>query len=88
MSVESASVEGRVRSYILENLLFSSDGSELPNDTSLLDMGIIDSTGVLELVTFLEESFGVKIQDSEMLPENFDTVNNIVRFVGRLQTRS
>ncbi len=85
MSGESATVESRVRSYILENLLFSSDGSELPNDTSLLDLGIIDSTGVLELVTFLEETFGVKIQDSEMLPENFDTVDNIVGFVGRLQ---
>jgi acyl carrier protein len=81
------SVENRVRGYILENLLFTSDGSGLPNDASLLEMGIIDSTGVLELVTFLEESFGVKIQDSEMLPENFDTVNNIVRFVERLQTR-
>jgi len=81
------SVENRVRGYILENLLFTSDGSGLANDASLLDMGIIDSTGVLELVTFLEESFGVKIQDSEMLPENFDTVNNIVRFVERLQAR-
>ena len=81
------SVENRVRGYILENLLFTSDGSGLPNDASLLDMGIIDSTGVLELVTFLEESFGLKIQDSEMLPENFDTVNNIVRFVERLQAR-
>lgn len=81
------SVENRVRGYILENLLFTSDGSGLPNDASLLEMGIIDSTGVLELVTFLEESFGVKIQDSEMLPENFDTVNNIVRFVERLQAR-
>lgn len=87
MPVDSASVENRVRGYILENLLFTSDGSELKNDASLLDLGIIDSTGVLELVTFLEDSFGVKVQDSQMLPENFDTVDNIVRFVGRLQSQ-
>lgn len=87
MPVDTASVENRVRGYILENLLFTSDGSELKNDASLLDLGIIDSTGVLELVTFLEETFGVKVQDSEMLPENFDTVDNIVRFVGRLQAQ-
>ncbi|MEY2169267.1 MULTISPECIES: acyl carrier protein [unclassified Rhodanobacter] len=83
MSTEAASVEARVRHYILENLLFSDDGSELPNDASLLDRGIIDSTGVLEVVMFLEEAFGIRVKASEMLPENFDSVNNIVRFVER-----
>lgn len=83
MSTEAASVEARVRHYILENLLFSDDDSELPNDASLLDRGIIDSTGVLEVVMFLEEAFGIRVKASEMLPENFDSVNNIVRFVER-----
>lgn len=83
MSTEAASVEGLVRHYILENLLFSDDGSELPNDASLLDRGIIDSTGVLEVVMFIEEAFGIRVKASEMLPENFDSVNNIVRFVER-----
>jgi|AraplaCL_Col_mCL_1032037.scaffolds.fasta_scaffold02013_4 acyl carrier protein len=83
MPTEAASVEARVRHYILENLLFSDDGSELPNDASLLDRGIIDSTGVLEVVMFLEEAFGIRVKASEMLPENFDSVNNIVRFVER-----
>ncbi len=83
MSTETASVEARVRHYILQNLLFSDDGSELPNDASLLDRGIIDSTGVLEVVMFLEEEFGIRVKASEMLPENFDSVNNIVRFVER-----
>jgi len=83
MSTEAASVEARVRHYILENLLFSDDGSELPNDASLLDRGIIDSTGVLEVVMFLEEAFGIRVKASEMLPENFDSVDNIVRFVER-----
>jgi acyl carrier protein len=78
-------VEGKVRGYIMENLLFTSDGSQLANDASLLERSIIDSTGVLEIVLFLEEEFGVKISESEMIPENFDSVNNIVRFVQRLK---
>ena len=83
---ETIEIEPRVRAYILENLLFSSDGSDLPNDASLLDRGIIDSTGVLEIVLFLESEFGIAIKASEMLPENFDSVNNMVRFVQRLRT--
>ncbi|WP_458071069.1 acyl carrier protein [Rhodanobacter sp. BL-MT-08] len=85
MSSQAAAVEGKVRGYILENLLFSSDPADLPNDDSLLERGVIDSTGVLEIILFLEEEFGIQVKASEMLPENFDTVNNMVRFVGRLQ---
>jgi acyl carrier protein len=87
MSIEASAVEAKVRGYILENLLFTSDASQLPNDASLLDRGIIDSTGVLEIVLFLESEFGVKVKDSEMLPENFDSVNNIVNFVQRLKSQ-
>lgn len=79
------SVESQVRSYILENLMFSGNPADLADDESLLDRGVIDSTGVLEIVLFLETRFGVKVKDSEMLPENFDSVDNIVRFVGRLR---
>lgn len=79
------SIESQVRNYILENLLFSSNPADLSSGESLLDRGVIDSTGVLEIVLFLETTFGVKVKDSEMLPENFDSVDNIVRFVGRLQ---
>ena len=87
MSIEASAVEAKVRGYILENLLFTSDAAQLPNDASLLDRGIIDSTGVLEIVLFLESEFGVKVQDSQMLPENFDSVNNIVNFVQRLKSQ-
>ncbi|HUH54923.1 MAG TPA: acyl carrier protein [Rhodanobacter sp.] len=85
MSNEPKEIEAKVRGYILENLLFSSDPTELPNDASLLDRGIIDSTGVLEIVLFLEGEFDIQIKASEMLPENFDTVNNMVAFVQRLR---
>jgi acyl carrier protein len=85
MSNEPKEIEAKIRSYILENLLFSNDPTELPNDASLLDRGIIDSTGVLEIVLFLEGEFDIQITASEMLPENFDTVNNMVAFVQRLR---
>lgn len=72
-----------IREYILENLLFTSDGSKLKDGESLLDRGIIDSTGVLEIVLFLEETFGIKVKDTEMVPENFDSVDNLVAFTER-----
>lgn len=74
-------IEKKVRSYILENYLFTSDESMLRNDESFLDKGIIDSTGILEVISFLEEQFKIKIDDNEMMPENLDSVNNIVKFV-------
>jgi acyl carrier protein len=83
MSTQATHVKARVRDYILENLMFSDDPAELPDDASLLDRGIIDSTGVLEVVLFLEESFGIQVMASEMLPQNFDSVDNIVAFVER-----
>jgi len=76
------SVESKIREYIAENFLFG-DASQLDPDESFLDKGIIDSTGILEIIMFLEEQFGVKVADNEMLPENLDSINNIVRFVSR-----
>lgn len=79
------SIPSQVRGYILENLMFSGNPADLADDESLLDRGIVDSTGVLEIVLFLETTFGVKVMDSQMLPENFDSVDAIVRFVERLR---
>lgn len=84
MSSDLSQIRSGIRSYILENLLFTSDGAELADDASLLDRGIVDSTGVLEIVMYLEEQFSIKVKDSDMLPENFDSVNNMVRFVERV----
>jgi len=75
------SVEDKVRSYILENYLFTEDQSELSNEDSFLDKGIIDSTGILEVIFFLEEEFGISVDDEEMIPENLDSVNNIVKYI-------
>lgn len=78
-------IRGKIRGHILENLMFTDDATRLPDDASLLDMGVIDSTGVLELVLLLEEDFGLQVKDSAMVPENFDSVDRIVSFVQRSQ---
>ena len=75
------SVKDKVRNYILENYLFTDDQSELDDNASFLDKGIIDSTGILELVMFIEEEFNIQLNDEDMIPENLDSVENIVNFV-------
>ena len=75
--------EDEVREYIIENLLFGEDGQELSNDDSLLDKGVIDSTGVMELVAFLEEQFEITVADTELVPENLDSINRMAQFVHR-----
>lgn len=78
-------LNAKIRDYIIENFLFG-DAEPLENDTmSLLDNGIIDSTGVMELVAFLEGDFGLSISDEELVPENLDSVANLVDFVTRKQ---
>jgi acyl carrier protein len=74
-----------IRAYIVENFLFG-DASPLESDAmSLLDNGIIDSVGVMELVAFLERDHGLQIADEELVPENLDSVDNLVSFVTRKQ---
>jgi acyl carrier protein len=70
----------KIRAFILENFLFG-NAEGLNDDTSFLEEGIIDSTGVLELVTYLEEEFSLKVDDEELIPENLDSINNINTFL-------
>lgn len=77
-----SSIETELRQYVLDKLLFGRTEVELSGDTSFLESGIIDSTGVLELVAFLEEKFQVKVEDEDLIPANLDSVNAITRFVG------
>ena len=69
-----------VREFIVSNFLFG-DGANLQDDTSLLDSGTVDSTGVLELIMFLEEKYNLKIDPDEVIPDNLDSINRIVRFL-------
>ena len=72
----------KVREFIVENFLFG-DGEALREDTSFMEEGIIDSTGILELVFFLEESFNINVEDHELVPENMDSLQSITGFIGR-----
>ena len=74
----------KIHSYIVEQFLFGEGGDGLTADVSLLDRGIIDSTGVLELAAYLEEEFGVKVRDEDLVPENFDTISNLSAYVARM----
>lgn len=69
-----------VQKFIVERFLFG-DASQLKEDTSFLEGGIIDSTGILELVTFIEEKYNIKINDDELLPENLDSLQNVDNFL-------
>jgi acyl carrier protein len=71
----------QIRAFILKNYLFTDESSALADDTSLTGTGVIDSTGVLELLMWLEETLGVKVSGEEMTPENLDSVNRIAEFV-------
>jgi acyl carrier protein len=75
-------VKGKIRAFIIENFLFGEEG-DLKEDTSFLEEGIIDSTGVLELVDFLEEEFEISIEDEELIPENLDSLKNIAAYLER-----
>lgn len=69
-----------VKAFVVEHFLFGDDDG-LKNDTSFLNDGIIDSTGILELVNYLEENFSIQINDNELIPENLDSLNNIDAFL-------
>lgn len=71
----------KIRDFITKNFLFGSTDSTLADSDSFLDKGIIDSTGMLELVAFLEESFGVRVEDEELVPENLDSIDRLAEFI-------
>lgn len=74
---------GRVRTFLEENFLFRSDLSGLPDNDSLLENGVMDSTGILELVAFLESEFSLQMSDAEIIPDNLDSVVSIAAYVER-----
>ena len=74
-------IETELRQYITDKLLFGRSDVAVGGDTSFLESGLIDSTGVLELVAFLEEKFQIKVEDEDLIPANLDSVNALIRFV-------
>ena len=81
------SVQQRIRQFILENF-YVSNPSEVADDTLLVTSGLVDSTGMLEVITFLETEFGIRISDQETTPENLESIARIASFVARKQERA
>ncbi len=80
-------IEKTIRAFITENFLFGEDDG-LNNDTSFVEEGIIDSTGVLELVVFIEKTFPITVEDDELIPENLDSILNVEAYLkGKLSER-
>jgi acyl carrier protein len=78
-------IEQKIRAFIVENFLFGESDDNLKDDDSLLENSIIDSTGVLELVAFLEETYGIELDDEEISPENLDSIANMSKFIANKQ---
>jgi acyl carrier protein len=74
--------EGIVRQFVAENF-YVSDAEALTDDMSLIESGIVDSTGILEVILFLESSFGIHVEDEETIPENLESISQIAAFVAR-----
>lgn len=74
-------IRNEVKSFIVDNFMIGRDPSELTDSASLLELGVIDSTGVLELVGFLEDKYGFQVDDTELVPDNLDSIENLERYI-------
>ncbi len=81
-------MEEKIKSFIQDNFLLGERNRVLKEDQSFLESGIVDSTGVLELVSFIEETFKIKVEDEELIPENLDSVKKLVTYIKRKQKAS
>jgi acyl carrier protein len=77
-----SNVQARARRFIVENF-YVSDPASLAGDTSLINTGLVDSTGMLEVIAFLESEYGIRVEDREMVPANLETIDRIAAFVAR-----
>lgn len=75
-------ISATIRGYIVSTFLFG-DGSRLADETSFMENGILDSTGMLELISFIEQEFGLSIDPSELVPDNLDSIRNVTAFIER-----
>ncbi|MDM7999874.1 MAG: acyl carrier protein [Dehalococcoidia bacterium] len=81
-------IRSRLRGFIIDNFMSAGTEQDLKDDVSLMEEGIMDSTGVLNLVMFIEETFGVQVRDEELVPENLDSIDRLVSFVKRKTGRA
>lgn len=83
---ESSEQKSKIRTFIKNNFMLGADSGNFSDDDSFLEKGIIDSTGVLELVSFVEETFSIKVNDEELIPDNLDSINKLVSFISTKNT--
>jgi acyl carrier protein len=81
LSARPADAEAEIRGFLADNFPLSGDVSALAPDQSLLEAGVIDSTGVLELIGFIETRFALQVPDEDLVPEHFDSIGGIVAYV-------
>ncbi|MES2091149.1 MAG: acyl carrier protein [Pseudomonadota bacterium] len=78
-----STIKDQVRQYIVDNFIMGTEGAAFTDADSFLELHLVDSTGFLELIFFIEDTFGVKVSDEDMVPENLDSLNAIETFVTR-----
>ncbi len=79
-------IRATVRKFVMENFLYDGLSHELDDDASLLETGVVDATGVLELMLFVEDAYGVQVGETDLAPENFDSINSITNYIARQLT--
>lgn len=79
----TAGLEEQLKIFIVNNFLLGDKNRVIKNDESFLQGGIIDSTGVLELVNFIEDTYKIKVEDEELVPENLDSIQNLITYIQR-----
>ena len=76
----------KIKTFIHDNFLLGDKKKMINEDESFLQNGIIDSTGVLELVNFIEDTYNIKVEDEELVPENLDSIKNLIAYISRKQS--
>ncbi|MBU1087124.1 MAG: acyl carrier protein [Candidatus Omnitrophica bacterium] len=80
-------IKPTIKEFIINNFLMGADSANIQNDTSFLEEGVIDSTGILELVEFIQETFTITIEDEELIPDNLDSIDKAASFIQRKQAK-
>ena len=83
LQTSKAAIADEIRKFVSRNFTYTGDLTDLGDDDSFMANGIIDSTGVLELVYFIEDTFSIRVEDNELVPDNLDTVNKVAAYVHR-----
>ncbi len=81
-------IKDEIRSFIIENFLYGVDSENLSSDDSFFERGIVDSTGVLSIISYVEERYGIQVSDVEITPDNFDSIGKIAAYVNKKLTES